>query len=367
MKKFIYIANIRLPTEKAHGIQIMKMCEAFSRQGLDVKLVVPDRKTPILDDPYKYYGVENNFKIKKIDTPDWYTLGKVGFFVSTVLFLLSAVKEISKGDLVYTREQLTGLFIKDFFLEMHSFPKHMNLLHRFLWKRASRIIVKTTYIHDKLVGAGINEDKISVIHNGVDIDAFNISVDKISARKKLGLPTDKKIALYAGSFFTHPWKGLDILLESADLFDPDTLLVVVGGTPDEVGRIERLGKLNVKAFTRVDRWTLPIFLKSADVLVIPNRSDNGVSSFYTSPLKLYEYMAAKVPIIASDIPSIRDAVDDNEVIFCKPDDSNELSRAIKKVFLDYSSAREKADKAFLSAGLNSWDNKVKEILSLEHI
>ena len=53
--KLYYIANARIPTEKAHGVQIMKMCEAFVDAGHEVKLIVPKRKNPIQEDPFAYY------------------------------------------------------------------------------------------------------------------------------------------------------------------------------------------------------------------------------------------------------------------------------------------------------------------------
>ena len=54
--KLKYLANIRFPTEKAHGIQIMSMCEAFAANGLAVELAVAnravsDRFVKIKEDP----------------------------------------------------------------------------------------------------------------------------------------------------------------------------------------------------------------------------------------------------------------------------------------------------------------------------
>ena len=51
--KITYLANIRLPTEKAHGIQITKMCESFASLGHEVTLVVPDRVSAITTDPFE--------------------------------------------------------------------------------------------------------------------------------------------------------------------------------------------------------------------------------------------------------------------------------------------------------------------------
>lgn len=64
--KLYYIENLRIPTEKAYGIQIMKMAEAFADQGIEVTLVLPKKYTQIKEDPFVYYQVKRNFKIKRI-------------------------------------------------------------------------------------------------------------------------------------------------------------------------------------------------------------------------------------------------------------------------------------------------------------
>jgi len=71
--KLTYIVNARLPTEKAHGIQIMKMCESFSRAGAKLTLIVPKRRQPKEfkgKDPFKYYNVDKKFILKKIPCID---------------------------------------------------------------------------------------------------------------------------------------------------------------------------------------------------------------------------------------------------------------------------------------------------------
>ena len=66
MKDILYIANIRLPTEKAHGVQIMEMCSAFSAQGVNVELVVPKRRNTLIEDPFDFYKIKNNFTISRL-------------------------------------------------------------------------------------------------------------------------------------------------------------------------------------------------------------------------------------------------------------------------------------------------------------
>ncbi|MFC1734041.1 hypothetical protein ACFL6I_27370, partial [candidate division KSB1 bacterium] len=111
--KILYIANIRIPTEKAHGVQIMKMCEAFSEQGIEVELVVPWRFNHIKENPFKYYDVKENFKITKVPSVDLVKFGKLGFWIQSIsfsehAFLYSIFK---KADVIYSRDELPLFFL----------------------------------------------------------------------------------------------------------------------------------------------------------------------------------------------------------------------------------------------------------------
>ena len=90
--KILYIANVRIPTEKAHGFAIMKMCEAMGKAGNEVKLVIPWRLNHIDADPYAYYGVENTFTIRRLPSIDLVTLlGRLGFLIESISFAISAL------------------------------------------------------------------------------------------------------------------------------------------------------------------------------------------------------------------------------------------------------------------------------------
>src|SRR3989338_6424929 len=127
MKKLIYIANARIPTEKAHGIQIMKMCESMGELEvgdgkLEVELIVPRRLNPIKQDPFDYYGVKRNFKITKLPTLDFIALGlgRFGFFAETLIFLIAVRIYLlfRKYDILYAREWLAGVFLGNIALEI---------------------------------------------------------------------------------------------------------------------------------------------------------------------------------------------------------------------------------------------------------
>ena len=109
--KFVYIANLRLPTEKAYGIQIVKMCEAFANQRTEVVLIFPDRKnSDIKSDIFDYYFVRRNFKFKKIQAQDFYWPGfldKISFFIKNYFSAKALVEEALKenADIYYTRDE----------------------------------------------------------------------------------------------------------------------------------------------------------------------------------------------------------------------------------------------------------------------
>ena len=72
--RLLYCANIRLPTEKAHGLQIMQNCEAFADAGADVSLWVARRwdKSALgqVRDVWAHYGVKRNFALRRLPTID---------------------------------------------------------------------------------------------------------------------------------------------------------------------------------------------------------------------------------------------------------------------------------------------------------
>ena len=129
--KLFYIANARIPTEKAHGLQIMKMCEAFARSGLEVELIIPNRKNPIKKDTFDFYDIERKFKIKKIfslNPPSIKGLGIITLHSQNISFALNVFfnvlfnsKKYSSDSIFYFRDRfspwLLALLNRKIFIE----------------------------------------------------------------------------------------------------------------------------------------------------------------------------------------------------------------------------------------------------------
>ena len=321
--KILYINHVRLPTEKAHGIQIMEMCQAFANLGVELELIVPRRFNNIKEDPFSYYDISPNFKITYLPCIDLipldYVFGRLSYLITTFSFILSAkiYSWFKKYDLIYSCTPFVSFFFKKTTLEIHSLPKKITLVHKYFWGKAHRLVVLTNIMKKELVAAGIPEDKILVAADGVNLEKFVIDVSQKEAREKLNLPANKKIAMYTGSFFLHSWKGVDNILQATSKL-PNHLFVLVGGTKKEIDKLSKEVVDNVLLIKKQQHSQIPLYLKAADILLLPNTKEKAISEKYTSPLKLFEYMASKRSIIASNLPSIKEVLNEKNSLLVEP-------------------------------------------------
>ena len=364
--KILHITPARLPTEKAHGIQIMEMCQAFANLNVELELIVPRRFNKIKEDPFSYYDISPNFKITYLPCIDLmpldFILGKLSYLITATSFL-KAVKIYSwfrKYDLIYSRILLTSLFFKKTNLEIHSLPKKVKPIHLYLWKKARLLVVLTNIIKKELVIAGIPENKILVAADGVDLEKFAIDVSKQEAREKLNLPIDKKIVMYTGSFFLHSWKGVNNVLQAASKL-PNYLFVLVGGTKKEVDELSKEVADNILLIEKQPHSQIPLYLKAADLLLLPNTKEKAVSEKYTSPLKLFEYMVSRRAIVASNLPSIKEVLNEKNSLLVEPTIQGLVS-GINKISQDEDWADKISAQAYIDVQNYSWQKRAQNII-----
>lgn len=369
--KIVYLANVRMPTDRAHGIQIMKMCEAIASAGHEVELVVPKRFNQIKTDPFIYYQVKKIFKIRKLFCIDLliFQLGPLGFFIQTFSFFIIAKFYLwfSHYDILYMRSEFAGIFFNNYVVEVHTLPYKVKAFHKKTWRKAKKIIVLTSFIKIDLIKLGVAEGKIIVAPDGVDLNQFDIKVDKDEARKKLNLPLDKKIILYSGTFNMNNWlgwKGVDTVLETAKIYNPEHLFILIGGDPEEIDLIiKKYNLTNLLLIPHQEQKIIPYYLKSADILLLPNKKGNSNSERHTSPLKLFEYMAAGRPIIASKLPSLMEILNDNNCLFFEPNNPKDLAEKIKLLFLNFDLAKNIAERARLDVSQYIWEKRANKIFN----
>jgi len=237
-------------------------------------------------------------------------------------------------------------------LEIHFLPRKIGWLYEKICRRAKSIIVLTGFIKKELSENGILKDKILISSDAVDLEGFDIKILKMEARKNLGLPRNRKIVMYVGSSWE--WKGVRVLLNSARGILKDVFFVCVGfeGKDDE----------NVRFTGFRSHKTIPLWLKAADVLVLPNSAKEKISAFYTSPMKMFEYMASGIPIVASGLPSIREVLNGKNAVLVEPDNPDALAEGIKRVLSDFGLSDKISKQAYQDVQNYTWKNRARKIM-----
>lgn len=375
MKLFL-IFHGRFPSDKAASLFAAKSAEAFAESGLDVTLVVPKRLGIVDEDPYVYYSIERNFKIEYIKTIDLYNnpiLKPLAFWLSYISFSfftrIYLRQRSKKEDIIYSNEilplVLNSKIRKNCFYEMHDFPESkIWLFGKYLAK------MKWILIHNrwKLEEAQklfpvIDRNRFLYEPNAVDLKDFDIEISKVEARKQLGLSENKKIIIYTGHLYE--WKGVYTLAESAKLLPSDCVVIFVGGTDKDVKKFRQIYESveTIKIVGHVKHSLVPVWQKAGDVLILPNTAKEKISAFYTSPMKLFEYMASRRPIIATDIPSIREILNNKNALIVEADNPEKMKQVIVESFRSTSVGYELAEKAFADVSNHTWHKRANRIIN----
>lgn len=383
--KIFYIATSVIPAGKANSYQVMKMCEAFVRLGIDVELVVPMRFGGVAEkrDPFEYYGVSEKFRIKKIFSLDLIPyekyIGHIGFWIQNITFSFLALIYLffKKADIIYSRDRFTLLFLclfkKNLAYEVHSLPPKFRFYERFLYRKVKFIIAITSQMEKILVKESIiGENKILITPDAVDLEIFNkVHKSKDELRHELNLPQDKKLVSYVGSLYTKgKEKGIGDMLRALKILtenEKNLTMMFVGGNEQEIAGYRKeaeqmqLKDENLIFIKRVPFIEVPKYEKASDILIIPFPQQKHYA-YYASPLKLFEYMASNRPIIASDLPSIREILNESNSILVEPDNPEAMAIGIKKALNDSVLSEKISNQAFQDVQKYTWDNRAKKIL-----
>lgn len=364
--KIYYIANARMPNEKAHGIQIAKMCEAFIQASADVTLVVSNRGSGGLR---QFYSLAHEIPLRRLPVWNLQFLGPVGYRLTALQFALGSLLYVwgralsGERFVVYTIDMDSFSFAplawvpRPSFAEMHS-TKRPNFLVRSFFKH-TRIIATNQLIGDELTTTfGLSPERVRIEPNGVDESVLQNTMSSREARTQLALPLDKPFALYAGRFYK--WKGLEIL---ADAVASSPLpIYLVGGTREEYERVtEKSGEMLHFAGARAI-GEMPIWLAAADVLLMLGTAENEYSYRYTSPMKIFEYLAASRPTVASRTPAATSIMQENTAFWYEPDNARSLAQAIREAYTSpEAEAKIRAGRVLATA--HTWRRRAERILA----
>ena len=208
--------------------------------------------------------------------------------------------------------------------------------------------------------AGVDPAKLLVAHNGADTARIGAPLDVATARAALGLPADRRIALYAGR--VNEEKGLDQVLALARL-RPEILFVLVGSEGE--GPIEAAAR--TLANVRIVPWQapdeLPAWLHAADVLLIPpSRAPLEQYRNCVLPLKLFSYLAAGRPILAPVAPDTAELLSDGDnALLVPPGDPEAAAAALDRLARSGAWPRGSAPPRSRMRANLTWDRRAEKI------
>ncbi len=230
------------------------------------------------------------------------------------------------------------------------------------------IITISSILSKRLIHKGVPEKKVLVLDGAVDISRFElINENKNQIRKKLNLPIDKKIILYAGSLSKE--RGIDTIIKAAhELKGNGYIFVIIGGNIKQIKYWKIIMKkkdlsANLFFLGYKQNRIIPLYLKSADILLAPY-SINCLTVKWMSPIKIFEYMASGVPIIASDVKRIKEICNKKECLFFNADNHRDLSKKIEHLIQNENVQKSLVEKSLKKVKNHTYEKRCKKILEV---
>jgi glycosyltransferase involved in cell wall biosynthesis len=376
----LYFADTRFPIERANGVQTMATCHALAARGHDVTLVTRPDSAALSRDPFDFYDLPPLESLRFEQVP-----ATPGGRAARVRFLLAAMRRarVDDANVVYTRD----LGLADFLLQRPS-ARRVSLVYeshgvtarvseelphllgrpelapsrrklqrldrreRRVWRRAAACVTITRALAEDLSARHGPRGRVFVVPDG-------------ARPAPPPAPARSALAAYAGHLY--PWKGVDVFVRSL-MHAGGVAGLIVGGHPGEAD-LSRVRGL-VDTLRLGDRVTLTGLvapgevrarLADASILVLPNTSST-ISERYTSPLKLFEYLSLGRPIVASDLPAIREVLTDGESALLVPaGDEVAFGRAIERLAADPALSARLGAAALALLPEYTWDARARRL------
>jgi glycosyltransferase involved in cell wall biosynthesis len=381
--------NLKAGGSVGHTLGVLN---SLRKNGCEIKIISSDMFLGIEDFDYKiikpkiftrrikrlgeflfnYYGKNGYLKAIADYNPDYiyYRHSNLNFLISQIAAKLKIplILEFNGWTyLTYFKKNRLKDLVNRFFLN-----RIYQKINMFNFRNAEIIVVVSRPLKEDLSGMGINEKKILVSPNGVDLEKF--SMEKVSSKMinevKTGLSLKgyNKIIGFVGTFGA--WHGIPQMVEAIKKinqerdFSRNCFLMVGDGLLKDFA-VKELGKFENVVFTgNVSYKEIQYYLAACDILVSPHCFPPKGKKFYGSPTKLFEYMAMEKGIVASRLGQIGEVLEDQKTgILVEPENIDELSEGIIKLVEGGSLSRRLGKNARKAVIKNyTWDSNIIRLL-----
>jgi len=369
-----YLSNSCIPSRSANSVHVMKMCGALAELGHEVLLVAPGRvdcREKDAPDLFSYYGVAHSFKIT---FRPWLPVPGRSFLYG----LFAALAAVSwRSSLAYGRHlfalYLAALFGRPVMAEVHAPLEGEMPIIRWVFGRLLRsgrfrgVIVITDALkrHYEEYWPELR-GRITVVPDAADPVPDGLLPVALSCR-----PGALNVG-YVGSLYRG--KGMEVIADLAPLC-PWADFHIVGGGEGEVNdwTAACAGLRNIFFYGHVPPSEAVRYIQSFDVVLLPNQEEVGTYGSvsgdigrWTSPLKMFEYMAAGMAIVASDLPVLKEVLEDGRnALLCSPVNVDAWRDALERLNGDREIRNRIASEAKADFDSSySWKERARKIMEM---
>lgn len=352
-KKIYYIAEINIPSKSAYSIHVMKMCEAFAKLKYDINLYIINHQN--LKKINKNYNINNKFKIHSI----FDKAIKLNLLYRIIFSLKILFKKTNLDALFVSRSiifsLLASIIRRNVILELHHEITGFSKIIYFTFKKLNLIKNLKYILLNKNLNKiyGIKKKNFLILDDAVNINDFEVN-------RSLKY---KKTCVYIGSFFEG--KGVEQILRLAKI-NKNITFHIYG---ERKFLKEKIKINNVKVFDYITYNKVPKILSKYEIALMPYQSKvKGRSSIYLerymSPLKMFDYLAARMIIIASNLKVYQHILKDNfNCKLIKINDDKIWSDTIMKIVRNKINKSKLKKNAYKTAINNTWEKRCVKIVN----
>lgn len=387
-KKFAYVQHTLIPSQSAHSVFVVKICEAVVELGCKVTLVAPGR----LDEVDNYYQLNHKFNKKSFGYSfwpvNWLPKSNIKRSLEILVFALRAWWYCRKQKIQVVQTaciEVVAVFglLSRFYRPQTIYDAHMSLpwwVRRGVVSAISLAVATTTATQEELVKLGLPRQSVMILPMGYDPKQYKqVSSSGLNQLRKeiLGLKLattiqDKVVIGFVGRFETlGVEKGVGLLLSSLAKLSSKDLNVfglIVGGPEAMIAdyrtRANQLGLQEGSDYHFVGTVAyakVPNMIACFDIawMVYPKHPHFEINM---SPMKAIEYMASGKPIIASDFASVRAILSDQEAFLVDPSNQDQIVATLEHVLAHPLKAGTKGHRASKRAAEFTWTLRQKKVM-----
>lgn len=362
--RIVYLSGSNIPSRRANSIHVMRMCEAFARNGHQTTLIGKQSQAVCTGDPYDFYGVEKDFELVLMP---WQTVR-----VANILLLSRLYGRLRRYDprvvLIYARD-IYGAYMAirmgfRVIYEAHSLPYNwlIRRLETALFGHCHllRLVVISESLRDLFLSQFDIADRIVVCHDAANVPGQSSNGD-------LPWPPCRDTLQVGYTGHLYPGRGIEIIIECATRL-PQYDFHIVGGTERDIAHWKAWAGANLHFHGFIPPSLVHHARARCDVLLMPYQpvvvdpSTSVNTGPWMSPLKLFEYMASGKAIVASDLPVLREVLNERMAMLVPPDDTDRWVEAIQKCG-DRSWGNVLADQAYNTfVEHHTWEKRAHKVL-----